>query len=249
MYMLISPAKSLNEEPMDTSLATQPALLSKSSSIFSRLKRLKSAEIQSIMGVSEKIADLNQQRNQRFSKTLNSENAKPALFTFNGDVYTGLDAESFSEEDLAFAQDHLGILSGLYGLLRPMDLMQAYRLEMGTKIDIRQHSNLYTYWGDSITDLINKRETEHVVNLASNEYFKSVNKKKLKAKLTSVQFKDEKNGKLKVISFFAKKARGMMCKYAIKHQINDPADLVSFSEDGYYYESDLSTDSELVFVR
>ena len=247
--MLLSPAKSLNEDPTKTATATHPELISKSSSLFTRLKRLKLEEIQSLMGVSEKIAILNRKRNQQFSKSLDDTNAKPAIFTFNGDVYTGLDAESLSDDDLSFAQKHLGILSGLYGLLRPLDLMQAYRLEVGTKLDIQQHKNLYAYWGDSITNLINQRETDHVVNLASNEYFKSVNKKKLKAKLTSVQFKDEKNGKLKVISFFAKKARGMMCRYAIQNRIEDPADLISFNEDGYYFESDLSTESELVFIR
>ena len=213
------------------------------------LKKLKSIEVQSLMNVSATIAELNTDRFNKWSLPFSLENAKPAIHAFKGDVYTGMDASSLTEDELNFAQESLSILSGLYGLLRPFDLMQAYRLEMGTKFATKRGKNLYEFWGDKITEEINTREKDTLLNLASNEYFKAVNKKTLRANLITPVFKDEKKGVLKVISFFAKKARGMMARYIIQNHITNVEEIKNFNLGGYAFNQSLSTDKEWVFTR
>jgi len=250
MHILISPAKTLD---MGTAIALPKSSLSPflkdSALLIKELKKLQSTEIQSLMKVSANIADLNAARFHEWKTPFNEENAKAALFAFKGDVYTGLDANSLSIDEIAFAQENLSILSGLYGLLRPLDLMQAYRLEMGTRFANKKGKNLYEFWGDKITKEINSKESECLINLASNEYFKAVNKKVLKAEIITPVFKDEKNGVYKMIGFYAKKARGMMCRYIIQNSIEKAEKIKNFNLGGYAYCEDMSTEKEWVFTR
>jgi len=250
MHILISPAKTLD---MDTAIALPKSSLSPflkdSALLIKELKKLQSTEIQSLMKVSANIADLNAARFHEWKTPFNEENAKAALFAFKGDVYTSLDANSLSVDEIAFAQENLSILSGLYGLLRPLDLMQAYRLEMGTRFANKKGKNLYEFWGDKITKEINSKESECLINLASNEYFKAVNKKVLKAEIITPVFKDEKNGVYKMIGFYAKKARGMMCRYIIQNSIEKAEKIKNFNLGGYAYCEDMSTEKEWVFTR
>jgi cytoplasmic iron level regulating protein YaaA (DUF328/UPF0246 family) len=250
MHLLISPAKTLN---MDTIIVVPRTSVypfeKESAELISDLKKLKSIEIQNLMNVSPKIAELNADRFNNWKLPFDLGNSKPAIFAFKGGVYIGLDAESLSEKEISFAQVHLSVLSGLYGLLRPLDLMQAYRLEMGIKFGNKRGGNLYEFWADKITDEINTREQKTILNLASNEYFKAVNKKKLKAEIITPIFKDEKNGVLKVISFFAKKARGMMARFIIQNQIVNLEEVKNFNLGGYAFSESLSTDKEWVFTR
>lgn len=210
-------------------------------------------DIRSLMGVSEAIASLNHERFMNWAPESTTANAKQAILAFKGDVYTGLEAETMSTNDLEFAQAHLRILSGLYGLLRPLDLMQPYRLEMGLKFSNQRGKNLYEFWGERITDAINadllSAGTETLVNLASNEYFKAVKTKSLNADIITPQFKDLKNGQYKMISFFAKKARGVMARYIIDNQLTDPDQLKSFTGSGYYFSAEQSSGNNLVFLR
>ena len=210
-------------------------------------------DIRGLMGVSEQIAHLNHERFMNWQAESTSDNAKQAVLAFKGDVYTGLQAETLSEEDLAFAQDRLRILSGLYGLLRPLDLMQPYRLEMGLKFANQRGKNLYEFWGAQLTDTLNddlaSANTEVLINLASNEYFKAVKPKLLNADVITPQFKDLKNGQYKMISFFAKKARGIMARYIIDNRITEPEALKSFAEAGYYYSEAESKGDQWVFLR
>lgn len=238
---------------MDTTISVPKTTLSpfdkESAALIKELKKLKATDIQNLMKVSPKIAELNAERFNTWKLPFSSDNAKAAVFAFKGDVYTGLEAETFNEEQLLFAQEKLSMLSGLYGLLRPLDLMQAYRLEMGTKFANKKGKNLYEFWGTKITQEINRRETDVLINLASNEYFKAVDKKTLKAEIITPVFKDEKNGVLKVISFFAKKARGMMARFIIQNHINNVEDIKNFNLGGYAFNEALSTDKEWVFTR
>ena len=210
-------------------------------------------DIRSLMGVSEAIASLNYERFMNWAPESTIANAKQAILAFKGDVYTGLEAETMSTKDLEFAQVHLRILSGLYGLLRPLDLMQPYRLEMGLNFSNQRGKNLYEFWGERITDAINadlaSASTETLVNLASNEYFKAVKIKSLNADIITPQFKDLKNGQYKMISFFAKKARGVMARYIIDNQLTDPEQLKSFTASGYYFSAEQSSGNNLVFLR
>lgn len=249
MLLLLSPAKTLDFEPTTVKVHSQPQLLEHSQKLVDKLQKLTVKDLQKLMGVSEKIASLNVERFNSFSRPFDLENAKQAILAFKGDVYQGLAAHTFEEEDLAFAQKHVAILSGLYGMLRPLDLMQPYRLEMGTKLKIRKANNLYEFWKNSITEQINATSSSNVVNLASNEYFKSVKKELLAADLWTVNFKDWKNDKFKIISFFAKKARGMMAQYVIKNRLENPEDLKSFDMEGYQFNPELSTERELIFTR
>lgn len=203
------------------------------------------------MGVSEKIGDLNAQRFQDWTPPFKKSNAKAALFAFKGDVYVGLDAETLSSEQLNYAQDHLRLLSGLYGVLKPLDLIQPYRLEMGTKLKNNRGKNLYEFWGSTLTESINQelKDDDLIINLASQEYFKSLKKKDLRANLISPEFKDYKNGQYKVISFFAKKARGMMARYLIEKKVGDLKGLIKFNTDGYKYSSEHSKEDQPVFIR
>lgn len=252
MLIVISPAKTLDfESPAKTKLSTLPDYLDASESLVGILRDYSAQEIAQLMGVSDKIAGLNVARFQEWQIPYPEDHAKQALLAFKGDVYTGLDAESFQREDFLFAQKHLRILSGLYGLLRPMDLMLPYRLEMGTKLGSAAGKDLYAFWGETITQGLNQqlKPNEVLVNLASNEYFKAVKPKLLKGPVITPIFKDEKNGKYKIISFFAKKARGLMAAYAIKHRINDPEQLKAFDEHGYCFNPAMSSETEWVFLR
>jgi cytoplasmic iron level regulating protein YaaA (DUF328/UPF0246 family) len=254
MLIVVSPAKNLDyQTPPHTNTFTQPELLDDAQLLIETCKQLTPAEIGSLMKISDKLADLNAGRYQTWSQPFTSDNAKQAVLAFNGDVYTGLDANSLSADDLNFAQQHMRILSGLYGLLKPLDLMQPYRLEMGTKLKNDRGDNLYQFWGDKITQHLNHalqaQGDDVLINLASNEYFKSVNKKKLAGNIIDVQFKDAKNGQYKVISFFAKKARGMMARYIIENRLETVEQLTKFDIAGYYYSEQQSSDCELVFLR
>ena len=211
------------------------------------------ADIQSLMGVSAKIANPNHERFMNWHPEFTSNNAKQALLAFKGDVYTGLDADTLDAGGLKFAQKHLRILSGLYGLLRPLDLMQPYRLEMGLRLKNRGGKNLYEFWGDDIAKAVQsalgKSGSPLLINLASNEYFKSVNAKSLDAEIITPVFKDLKQDKYKMISFYAKKARGLMARYIIDQRLNEPDGLKSFDSEGYYFSDQQSTERELVFLR
>ncbi|REL25727.1 peroxide stress protein YaaA [Thalassotalea euphylliae] len=255
MLIVVSPAKNLDyESPLATETFTQPELLEHSQALIDICKTLTPADISSLMGVSDKIAGLNAARFGEWATPFDQSNARQAVLAFNGDVYTGLDAASFADKDFDFAQQHLRILSGLYGLLKPLDLMQAYRLEMGTKLANERGANLYQFWGDIITDKVNEalaaQGDQVLVNLASNEYFKSVKKKGLNAeRLITPQFKDWKNGQYKMISFFAKKARGLMARYIIQNQLTEAEQLKGFDLAGYGYNEELSKGDDFVFTR
>lgn len=253
MLMLISPAKSLDMQADFPALETTEArLLDASQLLIEQLQELPPEDIKNLMGISEKLAELNYQRFQNW-KQIDGDNQCPALFAFQGDVYQGLAVNSLTVEEVEFAQVHLRILSGLYGLLRPMDVMQAYRLEMGTKLANKHGANLYAFWGNSISELISEdmpeNEAAELVNLASNEYFKVVKPKLINAQVITPVFKDFKNGQYKIISFYAKKARGMMVRYALQHKITQAQDLKHFDSAGYRYADDLSDAKQWVFIR
>ncbi|MBG6062606.1 cytoplasmic iron level regulating protein YaaA (DUF328/UPF0246 family) [Flavobacterium sp. CG_9.1] len=252
MKIVISPAKSLNfEKELPTKLYTEPLFLKESKQIQKVLKEKKPSDLSDLMSISDKLADLNWKRNQEWKTPFTTSNARPAVYTFDGDVYTGLDVYSLPINKIQALQDNLRILSGLYGLLKPLDLMQAYRLEMGTKLPIGESKNLYEYWKPTITEALNKEvnEGELFVNLASTEYFSAIDVKALNFPVITPEFKDYKNGKLKIISFFAKKARGMMVRYIIDTNAQTVDDLKGFNYDGYQFDANLSEGSHLVFTR
>jgi len=253
MKIIISPAKSLDfEKELPTKGFSIPDFLSESKVINDSLKKRSPGELKSLMNISDKLAELNWDRNNSFKIPFNADNARPSIFTFNGDVYNGLDSFSLSEDQIKIAQGSLRILSGLYGLLKPLDLIQAYRLEMGTKLNVNGSANLYDFWKNKITQKLNEeiKENELFINLASNEYSSVIDKKELKTTLISPIFKDMKNGKLKIISFYAKKARGMMVRYILDNNINNEEDLKGFNYGGYSFSQPESDNSnELVFIR
>jgi len=253
MKIIISPAKSLNfEKDLPTNSFSLPVFIEDSKIINENLKKKNPSQLKELMKISDKIAELNWRRNVEFNTPFTNSNSRPSLFTFDGDVYNGIDAFSLDDSKISKAQSSLRILSGLYGILKPLDLMQAYRLEMGTKIKIKESKNLYEFWKKKVTDFLNDElvENEIFVNLASNEYSSVIDKKSLKVKMTSPIFKDFKNGKLKIISFYAKKARGLMTRYILDNDINSVNDLKGFDYGGYYYDEQESLNSnELVFVR
>jgi len=250
MLALLSPSKTLDFTTCKTSgKALAPALLSDSEILIKELKKLKEEDIAKLMGISKKLAKLNYERFQQFSVPFTKKNSKQAIKAFKGDVYEGLAADSFTENDFKEAHEKIAILSGLYGLIKPLDLIQPYRLEMGTKLKNPRGKNLYEFWGAKITEEINKLEKDILVNLASDEYFKVVNTSKLKAKLLKTTFKEKKGKNYKVIGLFAKKARGMMARFIIKNRIKNIDDLKKFTDSGYKFNPLMSTASELVFVR
>jgi len=254
MLMVISPAKKLDyETPVAFTDSSQPQFLPQAQDLIDQIKPLAPHDISSLMHISDALGQLNYDRFQNWSTPFTSDNARMALFAFKGDVYQGIEAETFSEADLAFAQGHLRILSGLYGLLRPQDLMQAYRLEMGTKFQNSKGKDLYEFWGGQITEALNQdlsaNKSEYLVNLASNEYFKSVKKRDLNVPIITPIFKDNKNGQYKIISFYAKKARGLMAAFIIKNRIENVEDLKAFNEQGYVYNEALSKGNDWVFTR
>jgi len=252
MKIVISPAKSLDfETSLPTQSFTEPRFLKDSRIVNKIVKQKSPKELSELMSISDKLADLNWQRNKVWKTPFTADNARPAIYTFAGDVYIGLDAHTITIEKLAQLQDRLRILSGLYGLLRPLDLIQAYRLEMGTKIAIGDSKNLYDFWKKKVTDSLNKelKKGELFINLASNEYFSAVDVKALKVPVITPEFMDYKDGKLKMISFFAKKARGMMVRYIIDTHAETIDDLKGFNHEGYQFDANLSKGNRLVFTR
>ena len=252
MLLVISPAKTLNFERTNLATYTEPTLLKQSKQLIGILKKMKDKDLRTLMDISEKLAIENVDRFKAFKTPFTLDNAKQAILAFKGDVYQGLSVDDFDLADLQFAQEHLRILSGLYGVLRPLDLMQAYRLEMGTSLENKKGKNLYLFWSDLIAKELNRSliDTEMpIVNLASNEYWSAVQTKKLKALVYNIQFKEERNGQLKVISFNAKKARGLMCRYVIKNRLTQVDDLRSFDWEGYSLQESLSTEKDWLFVK
>lgn len=251
MLIVISPAKTLDFETAPSiKNYTQAQFLQTSQSLIDELKKLSTADIASLMKLSDKLAALNMARFQTWHTPFNLDNAKQAISAFKGDVYTGLDADTLDTAGLEFAQQHLRILSGLYGVLRPLDLMQPYRLEMGTKFTNKKGKDLYQFWGSQLRELIEAELAGGVlINLASNEYFKALEAKKLTAHIITPVFKDWKNGQYKIISFYAKKARGLMSRYIIDHKINDPEDIKQFDSEGYRFSPEMSQADEWVFLR
>lgn len=254
MLILISPAKTLDyQSPLATTRYTQPMLLEHSQQLIGVARKLSAPQIKALMGISDKLADLNATRFHDWHPDFTPENARQAILAFKGDVYTGLQAETFSEADFDFAQKHLRMLSGLYGVLRPLDLMQPYRLEMGIRLENPRGKDLYQFWGEEITHTLNAalhdQGDDIVVNLASDEYFRSVKPKALKGQIIKPVFLDEKNGKFKVISFYAKKARGLMSRYIIENRLSKPEQLTGFDSEGYFFDEESSSAEELVFKR
>lgn len=257
MLMVISPAKKLDSGttpwPPERPAPTQPLLLDHAQQLIDQLQRLSPAEVAGLMKLSDSLAALNFERFQAWAQPFDPTNAQPALFAFQGDVYQGLDADVLSSDQLEYAQRHLRILSGLYGVLRPLDLMQPYRLEMGTKFANSRGADLYQFWGDLITAELNTALAEQtdktVVNLASNEYFRSVKPSQLDGQLITPQFYDRKNGEYKIISFYAKRARGAMAAFIIKRQPSGPQQLLDFNSDGYHYNAAMSSANKPAFCR
>ena len=254
MLIVLSPAKTLDyETPVSTRKSTLPHFLPRSGQLIEDIRELQPDDLRELMGISESLAELNHQRFMNWGEPFNRDNARQSVLAFKGDVYAGLDAGSMDAADLNFAQKHLRILSGLYGVLRPLDLMQPYRLEMGLKFANRGGKNLYEFWGSDISDSIavalKKNRSKVLVNLASNEYFRAVQSKRLEAEVITPVFKDLKNGKYRVISFFAKKARGKMARFIVDQRLQDVAGIKKFKKDGYKYNKAESTAYDWVFTR
>lgn len=253
MIIVVSPAKNLDFASRYDIQVTQPRLLECTHELITILRKKSVKDIEKLMGISTSLATLNVQRYHDFEKDPSVEHNQPAIFAFNGDVYQGLQAPTFDAQKINFAQKHLRILSGLYGLLRPLDLIQPYRLEMSTQLAFDDYKTLYDYWDTKIMNLLledlRAQNDNIIVNLASNEYFKSVNKKEFPADVIDVEFKDFKNDHYKIISFFAKKARGMMSKYIVDHEISDPEDLKRFDSGGYYFDPEASSAQKIAFKR
>jgi len=254
MLIVVSPAKTLDyTTPPKIKKFTIPDYLDDSAELIHRMRELSSLDISELMKVSTKIADLNFDRFETWNKKFTEKNAKQAVLAFKGDVYTGLDAESFTAKDFNFAQKHFRMLSGLYGLLRPLDLMQAYRLEMGTRLSNERGKNLYEFWGDTVTEGLNAQlkevKSKYLINLASNEYFKVVKPKVLKGEIITPAFKELKNGEYKMIGVYAKKARGLLSRYIIQNQLSDIEDIKSFDLQGYKFNKKVSKGNNWVFTR
>ncbi|MBV1915482.1 MAG: peroxide stress protein YaaA [Pseudomonadales bacterium] len=252
MLIILSPAKTLDfESPFIDIEYSLPEHAESAAELIDGLKKFDRTDVMALMDISEKLADLNLSRFQQWSPKFSSENSRQAILAFKGDVYSGLEAETLSADELEYAQSHLRILSGLYGILRPLDLMQPYRLEMGRNFGNLRGKNLYQFWGDLLTDDINKllKAEKYLVNLASNEYFKAVKHRKIEGEIITPIFKDFKNGQYKVISFYAKKARGAMARYIIENRIKAPQGLEQFDWQGYRFNEELSAGNELVFTR
>ena len=254
MIILLSPAKSLDTQtPAPAVESTQPVYMKEAKSLARELKEFNANELSSLMRMSAKLGELNQDRFKHWGTAGNMEHSRPALLMFVGDVYQGLQASSFSKADIRFAQNHLRILSGLYGVLKPLDLIQPYRLEMGTQLPTSRGSSLYEFWGDKLTHTLNQdlygQKSPIVVNLASNEYFNAVDSKSLNARVLTPVFKDFSNGQYRFLSFYAKQARGMMAAYLIKNRVRTIKDIKKFDAGGYKYNTEESDDSRLVFLR
>lgn len=252
MKIVISPAKSLDfETKLPTKKYTQPVFLADAEVVHEAVKDKSPADLMNLMHISDKLADLNWQRNQEWKTPFTTKNARPAIYAFNGDVYTGFEAYTVPVTKLNKLQDSLRILSGLYGLLKPLDLIQPYRLEMGTQLPVGENKNLYEYWKNTLTEALNKelKDGELFINLASKEYFDAVDAKALKVPVIVPEFKDYKDGNLRIVSFFAKKARGMMVRYIIDKNVKTLKGLKGFDYDGYRFDPKLSEGNTLVFTR
>jgi cytoplasmic iron level regulating protein YaaA (DUF328/UPF0246 family) len=254
MLIVISPAKKLDfENSAPVKDFTQPLFLKHSQLLINDLKKCSSAQVSKMMGLSQALTDLNVDRYKTYKTPFSLKNAKQAMYAFKGDTYVGLDADTMKASQVKYAQKHLRILSGLYGLISPLDLIQPYRLEMGTKFACQGKKNLHKYWEETLTahinELVSKNKEKVLINLASKEYFGAIDLKQLEARVITPVFKEKKNGELKIISFFAKKARGMMSRYIIDNKITTPEQLKQFNTDGYKYNDQLSTSSELIFIR
>jgi len=253
MITVISPAKTLDFDQPLLDNSTKARFPKETKELVAILQEKSSLDLQQMMSVSENIGDLNAARYKNFKATFTEANSRNSIMAFKGDVYVGLDAASLNDSEMGFAQSHLRILSGLYGLLKPLDLIQPYRLEMGTRLVVGEHTNLYQYWEDKIVNMIHKdlkdQGDDIILNLASNEYFKAIKRKSLKAQVINVDFKDFKNGQYKMISFFAKKARGLMSRYIINNEINDIESLKAFDYEGYYFDAANSEEDNLLFKR
>ena len=254
MLIVISPAKKLDyDAPAKTKKFTMPDFLDDSAELISLLRKYSAMDLAELMHLSMNLAELNFDRYYQWKKDYGTEEAKQCLLAFKGDVYAGMDAESFSAKDLDFAQSHLRILSGLYGLLRPLDLMMPYRLEMGTKLENERGKNLYEFWGDTITNAINKQlkaqKDDILINLASNEYFKSVKPKQIEGRIITPQFKENKNGTYKMIGIYAKKARGLMSRFILLNRLKNPEEIKEFDYEGYQFNKELSKGDQWVFTR
>ncbi|MFK7820761.1 MAG: peroxide stress protein YaaA [Planctomycetaceae bacterium] len=254
MLAVISPAKTLDFSPPDASIPfTQPDLLDESEELIAELRKKSAANIGKLMSISDKLADLNHQRYQDFETPFTPENSKQAILAFQGDVYQPLELDTYKKADYNYAQKHVRILSGLYGVLRPLDLMQAYRLEMGTKLKTDRGKSLYDFWGSKVTNCLNEalgqQRGRQLINLASNEYFNSVKTADLEADVITPVFKDLKKGKYVIVSFYAKKARGMMINYMVRNRSKKPDDLKAFDTAGYSFNGDLSDEKTFTFTR
>lgn len=254
MFAVVSPAKSLNLDPVEGLPSTTPALLDDAERLARTCRNLSQKKLRELMSISKDLAKLNAERFAAFEAPFAGGNdAKQAALMFNGDVYRGLSATSLSADDLAWSQEHLGLLSGLYGLLRPLDQVQPYRLEMGTRLKTRRGTNLYQWWGDRVTKRINDVTADHadrtVINLASNEYWSVVQRKKLQSSVLTCEFRELRDGKAQMISFFAKHARGLMARWIIEHRAESPEQLKGFDSEGYGFDPALSSDSSWVFTR
>ncbi len=249
MLAIISPSKTQDFSQCYLDAFSQTRQLDNSKELVSILKNKSQSQISKLMSLSEKLTQLNFDRFQNFKLPFNTNNAKQAILAFKGDVYNGIDAPSLSKDDLDFAQSSVRMLSGLYGVLRPLDLIQPYRLEMGTKLSNSRGKDLYEYWGTEISDILNEDESELIVNLSSNEYFKAVDKATLNAKVLDIVFKEKKGETYKVIGVYAKRARGLMINYIIRNRLQSPSDLKDFSDEGYSFDTTLSSDSSWVYLR
>jgi len=254
MLAVVSPAKKLDTMPIERGVSpTQPVLLDDTEQLMKTTRRLRPGDLKELMGISDKLAELNHGRFQSFSTPFDTDNAKPAAFVFNGDVYLGLDAETLDDAALSWSQDHLAILSGLYGVLRPMDLIQPYRLEMGTRLKTGRGKDLYAFWGDRVTNRLQAQLADHkdqtLVNLASKEYFSVLQPKALPGPVVTPAFKELRDGKLRMISFFAKRARGRMARFMVEQRIDRPEGLKDFNLDGYSYDPELSDERTWTFTR
>jgi len=243
MLTLLSPAKSLNYETSHHEGFTLPHFVAETKILAVQLKKFSVPDLEKLMGISKNLAELNHQRFQNFSENFNLENSKQALLAFDGDVYKPIEAEKFSAEDFNFAQKTLRILSGFYGVLRPLDLIQPYRLEMGTNL------NLYKFWSDKISQHLDLEGSKHIINLASEEYFSVINPKKISAKIINITFKENKDGSYKIIGIYAKKARGLMANFIIKNKITNPQELKKFQSENYQFVKEMSDEMNFVFVR
>ena len=249
MLAIISPSKTQDFSQCNIDFFTQTRQIDSSDELIGILKNKSKSQISKLMSLSEKLSELNFDRFQKFKLPFTLDNAKQAILAFKGDVYNGINAPELSSEDLEFAQGKVRMLSGLYGVVRPLDLIQPYRLEMGTKLSNAKGGDLYDYWGSEISSVLNDDEPDLIINLASNEYFKAIDKKTLNANILDIVFKEKKGDSYKVIGIYAKRARGLMVNYIIRNRLESPEALKDFSDEGYRFDKELSTDSSWVYLR